>query len=434
MSMAAKVILWGREIGAVALEDGRDVATFQFMPEFVNSGIEVSPIVMSLSDRIYSFPNLPNNAFKGLPGLLADSLPDYFGNLLINKWLESQGREADSINSVERLCYTGRRGMGALEYEPTLGPFRGISAEIDIDTLSELAAEILSQREDLKVVFDSNDRKNALLQILRVGTSAGGSRAKAIIAWNRKTNEVYSGQVKAGKDFEYWILKFDGVIEGEGDELFDPKGYGAIEYAYYKMATAAGIQMNPCTIFPESNRRHFLTQRFDRKRDGEKMHMQSLGAIAHYNYKDKQGYSYEQALLIIRKLGLPMSSIEQQYRRMVFNIIARNQDDHVKNIVFLMDKSGKWMLSPAFDVTYSYNPTGIWTKYHQMTMNNKKDDFELKDFIACANAAYIKRGRAKQIMEEVREIISKWEEFADEAEVLPSHKRKIKNALRLEKF
>jgi serine/threonine-protein kinase HipA len=434
MSMAAKVILWGREIGAVALEDGRDVATFQFMPEFVNSGIEVSPIVMSLSDRIYSFPNLPNNAFKGLPGLLADSLPDYFGNLLINKWLESQGREADSINSVERLCYTGRRGMGALEYEPTLGPFRGISAEIDIDTLSELAAEILSQREDLKVVFDSNDRKNALLQILRVGTSAGGSRAKAIIAWNRKTNEVYSGQVKAGKDFEYWILKFDGVIEGEGDELFDLKGYGAIEYAYYKMATAAGIQMNPCTIFPESNRRHFLTQRFDRKRDGEKMHMQSLGAIAHYNYKDKQGYSYEQALLIIRKLGLPMSSIEQQYRRMVFNIIARNQDDHVKNIAFLMNKSGKWMLSPAFDVTYSYNPTGIWTKYHQMTMNNKKDDFELKDFIACANAAYIKRGRAKQIMEEVREIISKWEEFADEAEVLPSHKRKIKNALRLEKF
>ncbi|MCB1964597.1 MAG: type II toxin-antitoxin system HipA family toxin, partial [Candidatus Accumulibacter sp.] len=356
--MIAGVRLWGRTIGAVSLEAGRDHAAFQYEPAFARSGIELSPLVMPLSDRVYEFPTLPRETFHGLPGLLADSLPDRFGNALINAWLATQGRTPESFSPVERLCYTGSRGMGALEFSPVLGPRSRQAAKIEIDALVRLASDILTQRNALKATLAGAAREKALNDLLRVGTSAGGARAKVVIAWNPGTNELRPGQVATGEGFEYWLLKFDGVSGNRDRELDDRQGCGAIEYAYHLMARAAGITMSDCRLLEESGRRHFMTRRFDRLAGGEKLHMQSLCALAHFDFNHAGAHAYEQALLTIRQLQLPMAALEEQFRRMVFNIVARNQDDHVKNIAFLMDKQGRWSLAPAFDVTYSYNPSG----------------------------------------------------------------------------
>ena len=434
MTIVSEVKLWGRTIGAVSLEDGQEIAVFEYDPGFAGSGIEIAPITMPLSNRLYSFPELSQITFHGLPGLLADSLPDKFGNAIIDAWLATQGRTPESFNAVERLCYTGRRGMGALEFEPAIGPKARSATHIQVDALVDLASEILTNRENLNVSFAAPRKEQALRDILRVGTSAGGARAKAVIAWNPLTNEVCSGQIAAGEGFEYWILKFDGVKGNRDNELEDPKGYGAVEYAYYKMASHAGITMSKCRLFEENDRRHFMTRRFDRLENGKKLHMQSLGALAHYDFKMAGAYGYEQALVVIKQLGLPMSDVEQQFRRMAFNIIARNQDDHVKNIAFLMDKSGKWSLSPAFDMTYSFNPSGKWTANHQMTMNGKRDNFKMEDFIACANTASMKRGRAKTIVNDVLKTVSHWRDYADETGVSPQHRDRIQHALRLAGF
>lgn len=428
----AEVKLWGRTIGAVSLEDGGRFAVFEYDPAFAQSGIEISPITMPLSERIYIFPDLPTVTFHGLPGLLADSLPDKFGNALIDTWLSTQGRKPESFNAVERLCYTGQRGMGALEFAPAIGPKPQPAKHIEIDSLVKLASEVLSQRKNLKTTFASERRKNALNDILRVGTSAGGARAKAVIAWNRATNEVRSGQIAAGAGFDYWLLKFDGVTGNKDKELEDPKGYGAIEYAYYLMAKAAGINMSECRLLEECGRRHFMTRRFDRLDGGEKLHMQSLCALAHFDFNQAGAYAYEQALLIIRQLNLPMTAVEEQFRRMAFNLIARNQDDHVKNIAFLMDKTGRWSLAPAFDVTYSYNPTGSWTDRHQMTMNGKRDGFTLADFRAFAKIALMKRGRAEAILAEVLDAVKKWPGYAEQAEVTTDWRKQIRQNLRLD--
>lgn len=428
----AEVRLWGRTIGAVSLEDGGRFSAFQYDPAFARSGIEVSPIVMPLSDRVVVFPNLSENTFHGLPGLLADSLPDRFGNALIDAWLATQGRTPNSFNSVERLCYTGARGMGALEFVPAMGPVPQPARKIEIDALVKLASEILSHRNNLKTSFASDRRKNALNDILRVGTSAGGARAKAVIAWNPHTDEVRSGQVAAGEGFGYWLLKFDGVAGNKDKELEDPKGYGAIEYAYALMAKAAGISISECRLLEENGRRHFMSRRFDRLEGGKKLHMQSLCALAHFDFNQAGAYSYEQALLTIRQLNLPMDVVEEQFRRMTFNIIARNQDDHVKNIAFLMDQSGQWSLSPAFDMTYSYNPTGSWTAVHQMTMNGKRDEFTLSDFQACARSALMKRGRAEDIIEQVRSAVKKWPEYAERGLVADVWRKQIGQNHRLE--
>jgi serine/threonine-protein kinase HipA len=413
--MIAEIRLWGRTIGAVSLEDGQAHATFQYDPEFAHSGIQLSPVAMRLSDDVYAFPQLPRNTFHGLPGLLADSLPDKFGNALIDAWLATQGRVPENFSSVERLCYTGARGMGALEFAPALGPKPRKAAKIEIDALVRLASEVLTQRGDLKGSLGRTERAKALNEILRVGTSAGGARAKAVIAWNRETNEVRSGQITAGDGFEYWLLKFDGVAQNKDKELADPKGYGAIEYAYHLMAQAAGVEMNECRLLEENGRRHFMTRRFDRLADGKKLHLQSLCALGHFDFNQAGAHSYEQALMTVRQLGLPMESVEEQFRRMAFNIVARNQDDHVKNIAFLMTKAGEWTLSPAFDVTYSHNPDGAWTSTHQMTVNGKRDGFTIADFRAVAKAASMKRGRAEAILEEVQAAARRWPEFADQA-------------------
>ena len=428
----AEVKLWGRTIGAVSLEDNTRFAAFQYDPAFARSGIAISPMTMPLSNQVYVFSDLPHNTFHGLPGLLADSLPDRFGNALIDAWLATQGRTPDSFNAVERLCYIGARGMGALEFAPAIGPKPQPAKKIAIDALVELASEVLSHRRTLKTTFASTSRKNALNDILRVGTSAGGARAKAVIAWNRETNEVRSGQIAAGKGFDYWLLKFDGVTGNKDKELEDPKGYGAIEYAYYLMARTAGITMNECRLLEEGGRRHFMTRRFDRLDGGEKLHMQSLGALAHFDFNHAGAYAYEQALLVIRQLDLPMEAVEEQFRRMVFNILARNQDDHVKNIAFLMDKAGHWSLAPAFDVTYSFNPTGDWTNRHQMTLNGKRDGFTLTDFRVCANNAVMKRGRAETIIDEVRAAVTKWADFAEQTQVTKAWCAQIQRNLRLD--
>ena len=427
----ARVLLWGRTIGAVSIADDSDVAAFQYDPAFARSGIEVAPLMLPLSDRVYQFPELPRTAFHGLPGLLADSLPDRFGNALIDAWLATQGRTADSFNAVERLCYTGARGMGALEFVPTLGPGPQRATTIEIDALVRLASDVLTQRSALHSRLADGDQEKALNDILRVGTSAGGARAKAVIAWHPQTGEVRSGQVTAGDGFEYWLLKFDGVAGNKDKELDDPKGYGAIEYAYHLMAKAAGIEMAECRLLEENGRRHFMAKRFDRLPGGGKVHMQSLGALAHFDYNLAGAYSYEQALLVIRQLQLPMADIEQQFRRMVFNIVARNQDDHVKNIAFLMNQRGQWALAPAFDLTYSYNPSGTWTARHQMTLNGKRDGFTLADFKQCAHTAMMKRGRSDRIVAEVTAAVARWPEFAAAANVAEGWRDTIARNLRL---
>ncbi len=434
MSTIAEVRLWGRTIGAVVLEEGRDVAAFEYDAAFARSGIEISPLAMPLSRRIHRFPELSRTTFHGLPGLLADSLPDRFGNVLIDAWLATQGRQPDSYNAVERLCYTGERGMGALEFAPAIGPRSRQASRIQIDRLVELASEVLCHRNDLRVSFADESREQALSDILRVGTSAGGARAKAVIAWNPASNEVRSGQMPAGEGFEYWLMKFDGVRGNRDKELDDPQGYGVIEYAYAGMVRDCGIDISDSRLFEENGRRHFMTRRFDRLTGGEKLHMQSLCALAHYDFNMAGAYSYEQALLVMRQLGLPMHVIEEQFRRMVFNIVARNQDDHVKNIAFLMDKSGTWSLSPAFDMTYSFNPHGAWTASHQMTLNGKREDFSMDDFNACARATSMKRGRAAAIVGEVQDVVSRWKDYAEAAGVPDGWREKIQATLRLKRF
>ncbi len=429
--MMARVQLWGRTIGAVSWDEGRGVAAFQYDPEFAGSGIELSPLVMPLDDQVHEFPALARETFHGLPGLLADSLPDRFGNALIDAWLATQGRTPGSFNSVERLCYTGTRGMGALEYAPVLGPRPRKASKIDVDALVRLAGDVLTRRGGLRGRLDGTDDSTALRDILVVGTSAGGARAKAVIAWNRETNEVRSGQVAAGEGFEHWLLKFDGVAGNQDKELEDPKGFGVVEYAYHRMARAAGVVMNECRLLEEHGRRHFMTRRFDRVAGGGKLHMQSLGALAHLNFNQAGAHGYEQALGMIRRLGLSMAEVEQQFRRMTFNIVARNQDDHVKNMAFLMNQRGEWSLAPAFDVTFSHNPRGAWTATHQMTMNGKRDGFTMADFEACARAALMKRGRAAAIVAEVVAAVARWPEFAAEARLADGWTRQIQQAHRL---
>ena len=433
----AEVRLWGRTIGAVLLEDGRDDAVFEYDPEFASSGIEVAPLKMPLPEspsRRYGFPTLPRGTFRGLPGLLADSLPDRFGNALIDAWLAAQGRGPETFNAIERLCYIGARGMGALEFEPATGPRAEPSRRLQVAELVQLASEILSRRADLRGSFTSEDRGGAMAEILAVGTSAGGARAKAVVAWNETTHEIRSGQVDAASGFEHWMIKFDGV-SGNRDrdkDLAEPTGYGAIEYAYHLMACVAGIEMTECRLLEENGRRHFMTRRFDRLPDAGKLHMQSLGALAHFDFNAAGAHSYEEALRVIRQLDLGMDAIEQQFRRMVFNVVARNQDDHVKNIAFLMDKSGRWTLSPAFDVIYSYNPNGAWTASHQMSINGKRDNFTRADLRACAQTAMMKRGRADTILDEVRGAVTDWPRFAAAARVAEVQADAIVRTLRLD--
>jgi serine/threonine-protein kinase HipA len=426
----ASVILWGRRIGAVSWDEARALGIFQYDPDFVGARIEVAPLKMPVREAPYEFPALRKETFKGLPGMLADALPDKFGNRLIDAWLAETGRSADRFSPVDRLCYIGNRGIGALEFEPTVRKATR-SKKLELAQLVDLANRVLSERENLAGRLGGENDAEALEDILSVGTSAGGARAKAVLAWNRETGEFRSGQVKVDEGYEHWLLKFDGVSNNRDKELADPQGFGKIEYAYHLMATAAGIDMSECRLHHEGGRSHFMTRRFDRDGRGSKLHMQSLGAMQHFDFNDPASYSYEQAALTIRGLGLGMDVVEQQVRRAIFNVVARNQDDHVKNISFLMDRSGTWRLSPAYDVAYSYNPSGVWTRDHQMSLAGKRNDFTLDDLMAFASNVGVKAVRAKRTIEEVVEAVGRWRAFAEEAGVEPSDMSRIEKTFRM---
>ena len=426
----ASVVLWGRRIGAVSWDAGRGVGVFQYDPRFVRAGIEVSPITMPVREAPYTFPGLGREAFKGLPGLLADALPDRFGNALIDVWLAETGRTDEDFSPVDRLCYIGRRGVGALEFEPGLRR-RDRRRKLEIGQLADLANRALEERGRLAGGLGGRDDAVALEDILSVGTSAGGARAKAVLAWNRETGEFRSGQVEAGDGFEDWLLKFDGVAGSQDRELSYPQGYGRIEYAYYLMARATGIEMSECRLHHEGGRSHFMTRRFDRDPRGRKIHMQTFGALRHFDYNVAGVYAYEQVMQTIRALGLGMSVVEEQYRRTVFNIVARNQDDHVKNIAFLMDRSGGWRLSPAYDVAYAYNPQGPWTREHQMTVGGKREGFERADLERFAESSGLRKTIAAGVVDQVVSTVAMWPRFAAEAGVEEQSLRRIGEAHRV---
>lgn len=428
---SAVVLLWGDLVGAVAWMEDQGYGVFEFDPGFLKKGIDVSPLYMGLADSqkgegLFFFPELNRQTFLGLPGLLADALPDKFGNSVIDAWLARNGRDANDFSPVERLCYTGKRAMGALEFEPSVIKHLDRPVPVEVAELTAIAQRIMTQRLSLNVDIGDSEKANAeaITDILRVGTSAGGARPKAVIAMNEQ-GHVMSGQGDVPDGYDYYLLKFDGVTDLE---LGEPKGYGRIEYAYYLMALAAGIHMTECRLLEENNRAHFLTKRFDR-RNMEKLHLQSLCGLAHYDFNQPGAYGYEQAFNVMRRLRLTKSEAVQQYRRMVFNVIARNQDDHTKNIAFLMDRNGRWTLSPAFDVIYSHNPAGKWTNMHQMSINGKRDHFMLEDLVGVGESISIRK--PLHIIHEVVDAVKRWPEFARQAGVNEVHISEISKHHRL---
>ncbi len=405
--------------GAVLWDEAEQMGSFEFNPNFFSSGLDISPVKMPLSqgNRIYRFPELLKSrgdvfdTFKGLPGLLADMLPDKYGNQLINAWLIQNGRAADSLNPVEQLCFIGKRGVGALEIRPSLRAETIQASSLEIDSLVDIAGKILNSREG----FQSNltgEEQSALSDILKIGTSAGGARAKAVIAYNPKTGKVKSGQVKAPAGFSYWIIKFDGVHDSQFGATV---GYGKVEMAYYRMALAAGVEMSECRLLEENGRAHFMTKRFDRKGNGQKIHMQSLCGLRHFDFNRVGEYSYEQVFETMRMLRLSYPEAEQMFIRMVFNVLARNCDDHTKNFAFLMDQNGKWVLSPAYDICYAYRPGSLWVSAQSLMVNGKRDNITGNDFLEVARKMNIKKPEEK--IEQIKSAVCRWREFADEVGV-----------------
>ena len=421
------VRLWGQLVGSLVWDYTRDMAVFEYDGGFRRNGLELAPLTMPLSQgaRPFSFPSNRTECFNGLPGLIADALPDKFGNQIITEWFTRQGLPVGEVTPLERLCYVGQRAMGALEFEPSkASALLNESTEIYINELTRLAEDIFTKREAFQERMYQEDK--TILDILRVGTSAGGAKPKAIIAYNEQTNEVRSGQVKAPDGFGYWLLKFDGVTYSEhGSVMENPKGIGNIEYAYYKMAQVCGIEMAECRLLDEGDNHHFITRRFDCTADGEKIHMQTVAGLAHLD-RD-QRHSYEELFGIVRQMNLPMDASLQLYRRMVFNVMARNNDDHTKNFSFLMNRQGQWRLAPAYDLCYSYKPGGRWVGRHQLSLNGKQNDFTRKDLLTVGEKMGIRR--SGEIIEEVADAVSRWHIFAKDCGVRESHMAEIEKNL-----
>lgn len=423
----ASIKLWGEWVGAVSWSSDEQVGTFEFAPRFSQNKWDIAPILMPIDSpqTLYTFYENrgDSSTFKGLPGLLADILPDKYGNALIQAWLSSKGRSSESLSPIEALCFIGKRGMGALEIEPSNRDDDAVANSLDLSELVNVANRILADREIFSADL-SNKEEAALTDVIQIGTSAGGARAKAIIAFNETTKEVKSGQVKAPDGFSYWIVKFDGVVDSQ---FGVSEGYGQVEMAYHLMAKEAGIYMSDCQLFKENGRSHFMTKRFDREANGDKIHLQSFCAMRHFDYNLVGYYAYEQLFETMRMLGLSYVAAEQVFRRMVFNVLSRNCDDHTKNFAFLMDKSGKWSLSPAFDICHAYRPDSPWVNEQSLLVNGKRSRIQKDDFLAVAKSMNIKR--PDQIINEISTIIGRWNNYAEEVELKSTLRDAIKSTL-----
>jgi serine/threonine-protein kinase HipA len=427
----AAVNIWGKLAGAVAWDAATGLAAFEYDPKFKQLGWDLSPLKMPVSDarNQFSFSELKKernpeySTFKGLPGLLADALPDKYGNQLINLWLAQQGRPQDSMNPVEMLCFIGTRGIGALEFEPAVLKENKRTFPIEIDSLVATARKMLDQRE----AFATNlhkDEEQAVLEILKIGTSAGGARPKAVIAWNEKTGEVKSGQTKTPKGFDHWLIKLDGVSDVQ---LGNSHGYGRVEMAYYHMALACGIRMMPSRLLEENGRAHFMTKRFDRETGDVKHHVQTFCALKHFDYNLVNSFSYEQLFQCMRELRLTYADAEQMFRRMVFNVIARNCDDHTKNFSFLLRQGGKWELAPAYDICHAYRPGSEWVSQHALSINGKRKEITKADLLVIGESNRCKK--ASEIISEMTDTVHQWKMYADEVEVNPKLRDEIAKTL-----
>lgn len=427
MITTAFVNIWNKRVGAIAWNPDRGLGSFEFDKHFVSENLDLSPLKMPIenaSGRIFSFPELRNNkTFKGLPGLLADVLPDKYGNAIINAWLALHGRPSDSLNPVEMLCFIGERGMGALEFEPVLPKSSNTASKVEIGNLIEVAEGILSGRKSFESKLSDKDEK-ALLDILKIGTSAGGARAKAIIAYNPKTNEVRSGQADAPNGFSHWLIKFDGVSD---TQFGATHGYGRVEMAYYLMTKDAEIEMMECKLFEENGRAHFMTKRFDRADGNIKFHTQTFCALQHYDFNEINLYSYEQLFETMRLLGLSYPQAEQLFRRMVFNVMSRNCDDHTKNFSFIMDEKGKWRLSPAYDMCHAYRPGSDWVSQHGLSVNGKRKNITKEDLLSVAKQMNIKKAEA--IISKISSVVKEWSTYAEEVKVDSSLRDAIQKTL-----
>ena len=427
----AEVKIWGTLAGAVAWDEQSGYATFEYDPKFKQTDRDLAPLKMPVSDsrNQYSFPELRKNkdslhdAFKGLPGLLADALPDKYGNQLINLWLAQQGRPQDSMNPVEMLCFIGTRGMGALEFEPAVLKESKRTFSVEIDSLVATAQKMLNQREAFTTNLNKEEEQG-VMEILKIGTSAGGARPKAVIAWNEKTGEVKSGQTKAPVGFEHWLIKLDGVSDVQ---LGDSKGYGRVEMAYYNMAVACGINMMPSRLLEENGRAHFMTKRFDREGGDVKHHVQTFCALRHFDYNLMNSFSYEQLFQCMRELKLSYADAEQMFRRLVFNVIARNCDDHTKNFSFILKKDSKWELAPAYDICHAYRPGSKWASQHALSINGKRTNISRTDLLAIGKSINAKR--APEIIDEINDTVLQWKRFADEVGVKSTKRDNIARTL-----
>lgn len=427
MITTAFINIWNQRVGAIAWDSNTGLGSFEYDSSFLKTNWNLSPIKMPIEQadkRVFTFTELREiKTFRGLPGLLADVLPDKYGNALINTWLTRNGRASDSLNPVETLCFIGQRGMGALEFELVTQKTPNTSSKLEISSLVEVAEKILAGRQDVSANLKANEEK-ALLDILKIGTSAGGARAKAVIAYNPKTKEVRSGQADAPKGFAHWLIKFDGVTD---KQFGASSGYGRVEMAYNLMAKDAGIEMADCQLLEENGRAHFMTKRFDRVDGKEKLHVQSFCAMQHYDFNELNLYSYEQLFETMRMLGLPYPQAEQLYRRMIFNIMARNCDDHTKNFMFIMDKKGVWKLSPAYDVCHAYRPNSEWVSQHVLSVNGKRKNITKVDLLEVAKQMNVKKAEA--IMKQVAGVVSNWNYYADEVKVEKKLKQVIQKTL-----
>ncbi len=414
---AIEVRIWDKTVGAVALAPNLGYYAFEYDSRFLKSGIELAPLTMPLSEgrQPFVFVDLPELSFKRLPALLADALPDDFGNALIDAWMAGKGVDKQQVTPLDRLAYMGKRGMGALEFKPARTPAIAGSTAIKLSRLVESARLAI-----LGELGSDHLAKAALAQIIQVGTSAGGARAKAAIAWNPVTDEIRPGQFDVEPGFEHWLLKFDGM--GADRELGGTQDYGRIEYAYYLMATAAGIAMSPCRLLEENGRAHFMTRRFDRQ-GNRKHHLHSLCAMAHLDYKQKASHDYNQLLQTVVRLGLDYAALEEAFRRMAFNVMAANCDDHTKNISFLLREGERWELAPAYDVTYAFNPAGEWTWQHLMAVNGKFSGISQSDLLAMADRFGV--GTAPKVVQQVRDAVAAWPDFAMQAGVSPAETKRI---------